>query len=590
MKFVNNVRKAFEYVSPYFTLSYGNLSRLAALTVTLVAPAVEAIGMNYSSKVFFGNEDEEEEYGDSDMLSDFQQRFMYFMISYGLFSVSFSMRCALDKYLAESLKKSIKIDNTRKLLDSNNFLSGEKYVDKDNKIVSLQKITLGSRVDIFVDSFVSSFISETGDVISLTLSTVYLARCANLPMLSGAVIFSGFAGCVAFKTDQKLAEYFNEEEEVSNILSSRSAYIENRASEINLIGANNYEQEYVLGYLNQRVKKLPILASMDFSSTFLSMMSMNLGLCFFDLIFPTSYLAKDSIKNVKYLNSLVSSMVMYVQRFADVYYKKYPQLEANMQKLLVFNKLYDEWELEYKSNMSVEYKQEEFIVQNLTITFGGDNKLLDGTDFVFEAGKIYRLLGESGSGKSTLLKAIRGCWPYAKGMLKYPCEYEDICYITPDICIPPNMNLVNIILYPLSSNSSKRLHTKLKLEKCIGGLLEQLDLQKHLPDLIKEGKDWNNTLSSGEKQKIAIISALIKSPKILIMDEPMSNLKFDVSTKILALLKDNLVKQGSIIIYTSHKRSNQLDDLFVRIDDENQDLLQEENTLVGDIEIDSEYT
>lgn len=105
---------------------------------------------------------------------------------------------------------------------------------------------------------------------------------------------------------------------------------------------------------------------------------------------------------------------------------------------------------------------------------------------------------------------------------------------------------MDIIAYPLSDfQINKRNAVK---------LMRLLELNKeHIKSREDCKKNWSQVLSGGEKQKIMVVGAIVKLPKLLIMDETTSNLDKYSSNIVFELIRTNLVKTyGTTVIYTSH--------------------------------------
>lgn len=189
---------------------------------------------------------------------------------------------------------------------------------------------------------------------------------------------------------------------------------------------------------------------------------------------------------------------------------------------------------------------------NGQIIFKGSIKLIKD-----EETNIYRLEGPSGIGKSTLIRVLAGLWPYVEGTLSMP-ENGGIIPQVPFIK-GGNTALIDIIRYPETSKASQ-----VEIDE-IGRLLRQFgfaedsDVLLHLTD--KEWKisdkhvsaQWSKTLSGGEKQRIGIISFIIKKPLFLIMDEGTSALDPVLKAKAEKTIKEKL--PDTLIVFVDHNPS-----------------------------------
>lgn len=166
-----------------------------------------------------------------------------------------------------------------------------------------------------------------------------------------------------------------------------------------------------------------------------------------------------------------------------------------------------------------------------------------------EKGDIFAFIGHNGAGKTTTIKSIVGLLDITKGDILVDGisvkqnsleTKKQIAYIPDNPDIYPSLtglDYINFIadIFKVSKADRKELTTK-------------------YADLLELSKDLNNqisTYSHGMKQKLVIISALVHSPKILIMDEPFVGLDPLASFVIKNLMK-NFVEQGGAIFFSTH--------------------------------------
>ena len=187
--------------------------------------------------------------------------------------------------------------------------------------------------------------------------------------------------------------------------------------------------------------------------------------------------------------------------------------------------------------------------ENVTKIFGKDFKAVDSLNLEVNEGKIYGFLGPNGAGKTTTLKMLTGI-------------------------LSPDEGKININGYDIEENpnEAKRefafvsddpdLFLKLKgIEylRFIGKVyqIEELDLKEKIFKYseIFEMKDVLNdrieSYSHGMKQKINIIGALIHSPKIWILDEPLTGLDPKSSHTLKQMMREH-VDNGNIVLFSTH--------------------------------------
>jgi len=172
------------------------------------------------------------------------------------------------------------------------------------------------------------------------------------------------------------------------------------------------------------------------------------------------------------------------------------------------------------------------IVENLRISFD-ENILVSKLNFKIKNGEVAIVVGESGAGKSSLLNVIAGlkkpdCGSIQlNGKLIYDSQLNldpherNIGYVFQDFALFPHINAEKNIRFSENSNS-KKMFDKYTVE---------LKLKKHLTKMPHE-------LSGGQQQRVSIARALMMSPELLILDEPLSNLD-----KQTALGAQNLIKE-----------------------------------------------
>jgi len=174
-------------------------------------------------------------------------------------------------------------------------------------------------------------------------------------------------------------------------------------------------------------------------------------------------------------------------------------------------------------------------------------------DFSLELnrGDYCALLGPSGSGKTVILELIAGLRPLKKGFVfiegkdytRTPPQHRPVGLLFQDYALFPHMSVYENIAYPLKI----RRIDKIEIRETVHAFAEDLDISRHLNRM-------PDTLSGGEKQRVALARTLVIHPLLLLLDEPMSALDAPLRESSVALLK-NLSAKGITILHVTHDPS-----------------------------------
>jgi len=214
-------------------------------------------------------------------------------------------------------------------------------------------------------------------------------------------------------------------------------------------------------------------------------------------------------------------------------------------------------------------------IQNLGLSFG-ETEVLKGVNLEIKPGEFFSFLGPSGSGKSTLLRAISGFGPTPTGSIKI--GYEEV------IGLPAWQRNVGMVFqsYALWPHMTVRKNVAFGLEErkvpkteIDGRVDEALDLVglKHLADRSP------GQLSGGQQQRIALARTVVVEPRVLLLDEPLSNLDANLRVQmrrdILALQR----RLGLTTIFVTHdqEEANTISDRMAVLD---QGIIQQVGTPV----------
>ncbi len=189
-------------------------------------------------------------------------------------------------------------------------------------------------------------------------------------------------------------------------------------------------------------------------------------------------------------------------------------------------------------------------VQGITKRFPGVTALKD-VSFEIQDGEFFVLLGPTGAGKTTTLRVIAGLEKHDEGSLLFddqsvddtPPAERDVAFVFQQYSLYPTMTVFDNLAFPLRSPLRKmpidEIRTKVK------DVAETLRIT-HLLDR----KTAN--LSGGEMQRVSIGRAIVREPRIFLMDEPLSNLDAKLREALRVELQHLQKTQGSTTLYVTH--------------------------------------
>ncbi len=188
-------------------------------------------------------------------------------------------------------------------------------------------------------------------------------------------------------------------------------------------------------------------------------------------------------------------------------------------------------------------------IENLTKHYPGSTKGVTDLSIHVEKGDLYAFIGHNGAGKTTTLKAIAGIHTFKKGEIyvdgislrenPMACK-ERLAYIpdNPDIYeYLTGIQYLNFIADVYKISSEKRV-------SLIADYANRLEITSALGDLI-------SGYSHGMKQKLAILSALIHKPRLMILDEPFVGLDPKAAAVVKSLMHE-LCQSGGAVFFSNH--------------------------------------
>ncbi|MGM0321919.1 ABC transporter ATP-binding protein [Enterococcus sp. AZ067] len=188
-----------------------------------------------------------------------------------------------------------------------------------------------------------------------------------------------------------------------------------------------------------------------------------------------------------------------------------------------------------------------------------DNKFeaLKAVDFTIEKGDLVCLLGPSGCGKSTILNLIAGLLSPTDGDIRFngssvvKTEPKDrnIGFVFQNYALYPHMTVLENVMFPLTVGEKKiKKNEAQKIAEKFMKLTNIEELSQKKP----------GTLSGGQQQRVAITRALVQSPEVLLLDEPLSNLDARLRLKIREEIRRLVKEVGITTIFVTHDQEEAL--------------------------------
>lgn len=188
-------------------------------------------------------------------------------------------------------------------------------------------------------------------------------------------------------------------------------------------------------------------------------------------------------------------------------------------------------------------------LKDITVSYDGKVDILKKLNIDIEEGKLVSLLGPSGCGKTTTLRVVAGFIQPKNG--QFICEKEDYTYIPvhkrnfglvfQSYALFPHLTVFDNVAFGLKMQKVD----KKDIKKAVEEILEVVDLKGYNSRYPKE-------LSGGQRQRVALARALVIKPKLLLLDEPLSNLDAKLRLKMRAEIRKLQQKLGITTIFVTH--------------------------------------
>ena len=179
-------------------------------------------------------------------------------------------------------------------------------------------------------------------------------------------------------------------------------------------------------------------------------------------------------------------------------------------------------------------------LHDLSVTLDDGTAVVGDTEVNIEPGERLLVAGESGTGKSTLVRAIAGLWPWGGGSVNFHPDRR--LFMLPQKPYVPSGTLRRAAAYPAAEED-------FSVEQ-IGEALDKVGLA-HLKEKIEEKAPWDQTLSGGEKQRLAFARLFLHNPDIIVLDEATSALDEKSQDSMMELMTREMPK--ATIVSVAHR-------------------------------------
>ena len=187
-------------------------------------------------------------------------------------------------------------------------------------------------------------------------------------------------------------------------------------------------------------------------------------------------------------------------------------------------------------------------IAGVSRTFG-TVRAVDGVSLEVAEGEFFTLLGPSGCGKTTLLRMIAGFTELDGGEIRFgaeridrlPAHVRDIGMVFQNYAVFPNLTVAGNVAYGLKARKVAAAEIERRVEEALA-----------LVQLAGYGARWPHQLSGGQLQRVAIARALVIRPRVLLFDEPLSNLDARLRVSMRTEIRELQKSLGITAIYVTH--------------------------------------
>lgn len=191
------------------------------------------------------------------------------------------------------------------------------------------------------------------------------------------------------------------------------------------------------------------------------------------------------------------------------------------------------------------------VLKNINKTFG-KNVVIDDLSLNIKRGSMVTLLGPSGCGKTTVLRLVAGLESPTRGEIfidgenvtKTSIQHRDICIVFQSYALFPHMSIGDNVAYGLRMQNIAAQERRQRVQEAL-----------ELVDLTGFENRYVDQISGGQQQRVALARALILKPKVLLFDEPLSNLDANLRRSMREKIRQLQQSLGITSLYVTHDQS-----------------------------------
>lgn len=191
------------------------------------------------------------------------------------------------------------------------------------------------------------------------------------------------------------------------------------------------------------------------------------------------------------------------------------------------------------------------VLKNITKSFG-KSVVIDNLDLTIKRGTMVTLLGPSGCGKTTVLRLVAGLESPTSGQIfidgedvtKSSIQNRDICIVFQSYALFPHMSIGDNVGYGLRMQGVNAEERKQRVKEAL-----------ELVDLAGFEDRYVDQISGGQQQRVALARALVLKPKVLLFDEPLSNLDANLRRSMREKIRELQQRLGITSLYVTHDQT-----------------------------------